>query len=470
MTTDASALSAHDPAVHASVPSSDEPRPLRWWREFGSPPRIMGLDVARALAVLGMVGAHIGSAPNFDFARPETWGGIVHGRSSILFAVLAGVSIALMSGRTRIPEPERMPGIRLNLVGRGAAIFLIGIALELLGTPIAVILTVYGLLYVAAIPFLRWRPSSLLVASGVLAILGPPLLAGLQVVTLGSSGPGVALVVFGTYPITVWMAFVLAGMAIGRMPLDRVRTAAWMLLAGVLISVAGYGMGAAGAALSTTHVPTGGSVSGSSSSWVDPTAQEGIFGVPADELDFTGMLCDSVDGYISCSSVTEDEGAAMEIKKNEAGPGEPAPGWAGYPHRVAQLYPDIMMVGQIFAVEPHTGGVAEVLGSGGFAVAVIALCLLASRPLRWALVPLAALGSMPLSAYTGHIIAIVVLAGPQDILSDPAAWAWFSLMLVITATLWAMFFGRGPLERLVGRAAKAMASVPASEHRRRVDG
>ncbi len=462
MTTDASTLPADDTGGRAVVPPTTEPRPLRWWREFGAPPRIMGLDVARALAVLGMVGAHIGSTPVLEIERIETWGSLVHGRSSILFAVLAGVSIALMTGRTRIPAPERMPGLRLNLVGRGAAIFVIGLALELLGTPIAVILTVYGLLYVAAIPFLRWRISRLLIAAGVLAVLGPPLLAGLQVVTLGSSGPGVELVVFGSYPITVWMAFVLAGMAIGRMPLDRVRTAAWMLLVGVVISVVGYlGLGVLGAAAATSETVEKSSVAGSSS-WVEEELQEGIFGVPPEELDFTGMVCDSYVGQISCYVATDDEGAAKEIKENEAGPGEPAPGWAGYPHRVLQQYPGVVITGQIFAVEPHTGGVAEVLGSGGFAVAVIALCLLASRPLRWALVPLAALGSMPLTAYTGHIIAIVILAGPQSILSDSAAWGWFSLVLVVAATLWAMFFGRGPLERLVGRAAKAMASVPKS--------
>ncbi len=448
------------PAEPAAL-ATQEPRPLRWWREFGSPPRIMGLDVARALAVLGMVGAHIGATPTFEITQIDTWGGLVHGRSSILFAVLAGVSIALMTGRTRIPAPERMPTLRLNLVGRGAAIFLIGIVLEMLGTPIAVILTVYGLLYVAAIPFLRWRPSRLLVAAGLLAVLGPPLLAGLQAVTLGSTGPGVELVVFGSYPITVWMAFVLAGMAIGRMPLDRVRTAAWLLLAGVVVSAVGYfGLGVLGASAATTDTLTGGSSAGSSS-WQDEGMQSGEFGVPADDLDFTDMLCDRYDdGYISCYPVSDDEGAAMEIKANEAGPGEPAPGWAGYPHRVAQLYPAMLMSGQIFAVDPHTGGVAEVLGSGGFAVAVIALCLLISRPLRWVLVPVAALGSMPLTAYTGHIIAIVILAGPQSILSDPAAWGWFSLVLIVAATLWAMFFGRGPLERLVGRAAEAMASVP----------
>lgn len=464
MTTDASALPADDAGGRAVVPPVDEPQPLRWWREFGAPPRIMGLDIARALAVLGMVGAHIGAAPDFDFARVETWGGIVHGRSSILFAVLAGVSIALMTGRTRIPAAERMPTLRLNLVGRGAAIFLIGIGLELLGTPIAVILTVYGLLYVAAIPFLRWRPSSLLIAAGLLAVLGPPLLAAVQVVTLGSAGPGVDLVVFGTYPITVWMAFVLAGMAIGRMPLDRVRTAVWMLLIGVVISVAGYGLGAIGAAAASPDEGKGGSL-GESSVAAEEGMDEWIIGVPADQLDFSGTLCDDYqDGFISCYPesagdvvVADDEG--IEIITDDEGETE-TEGWGAYPQLLLEQMPELTITGQIFAVEPHTGGVAEVLGSGGFAVAVIALCLLASRPLRWVLVPLAALGSMPLTAYTGHIIAIVILAGPQSILSDAAAWGWFSLVLVIAATLWAMFLGRGPLERLVGRAATAMASVP----------
>lgn len=465
MTSDASTLPADDPEARAVVPPRDEPRPLRWWREFGAPPRIMGLDVARALAVLGMVGAHIGSAPEFDFARPETWSGIVHGRSSILFAVLAGISIALMTGRTRIPEPERMPGIRLGLIGRGAAIFIIGIALELLGTPIAVILTVYGLLYVAAIPFLRWRPSSLLIASGVLAVLGPPALAGLQAVTLGASGPGVGLVVFGTYPITVWMAFVLAGMAIGRMPLDRVRTAAWMLLVGVVISVAGYGLGALGAAISTPIDAPSSSSSGSLPG-TDPRSDEMIIGVPADGLDFSGMLCDDYqDGFISCYPesageviITDEDG--VEVIPEGEGEQPSEGGWSAYPRLFAEQGPENMIVAQLFAVEPHSGGVAEVLGSGGFAVAVIALCLLASRPLRWALVPLAALGSMPLSAYAGHIVAIVLIAGPQAFLSSAADWGWFSIWLVITTTLWAMFLGRGPLERLVGRAAKAMAAVP----------
>ncbi len=199
--------------------------PVRWFREFGRPPRILGLDVARGLAILGMAGAHIGETEAFEWMDPATWTDLVHGRSSILFALLAGVSIALMTGRSVLPERERLPSIRLNLVGRGAVIFLIGLALEMLNTPIAVILTLYGILYVAVIPFLRWRPWQLLLGAAVLALVGPALLAFLGAVMLHPFGTGIGFVLYGTYPITVWLALVLGGMALGRMHVERVRTA-----------------------------------------------------------------------------------------------------------------------------------------------------------------------------------------------------------------------------------------------------
>ncbi|GAB3600594.1 heparan-alpha-glucosaminide N-acetyltransferase domain-containing protein [Microbacterium tumbae] len=455
-----------------SVPG-DVPRrrgPRGWWRAFGRPPRIMGLDAARALAVLGMVGAHIGVTGELDLLDPGSWGAIVHGRSSILFAVLAGISIALMTGRTRRPEREDLPRIRLSLLGRGAAIFLIGLVLELLNTPIAVILTVYGLLYAAAVPFLRWRPSRLLLASGVLAIAGPPALAALQAVSLGASGPGLGLVLFGTYPITVWMAFVLAGLAIGRMRLQRVRTATWLLLTGAVISTVGYGVGvaadAAGAQGGSSWID---SAESSSSSTTDEWGgsegglSSGSMGVPPEDVDFTGTVCDAYgDGTVYCYP------PGLEWASEESG--EEASGWASYASMVAGYEPLASMGQSLVAVFPHSGGTAEILGSGGFAVAVIAVCLLAARPLRWVMLPLAALGSMPLSAYSAHILAIVAIVGPGGFLSGNAEWGWFSLALVAAATLWAVLLGRGPLERLVGRAAQAMADAGRRESGRHAPG
>lgn len=138
-------------------------RVVAWWRDFGRPPRIMGIDVARALAVIGMIGAHVGTAPDLVWGDPATWGGVVYGRPSVLFAVLAGVSISIVTGRTTPLPAEAIPIARLRLVWRGAAVLVIGLLIELLHVDMDVILTVYGFLFVAATAFLHWsaKPSSL---------------------------------------------------------------------------------------------------------------------------------------------------------------------------------------------------------------------------------------------------------------------------------------------------------------------
>lgn len=383
-------------------------RALRWFHEFGRPPRILGLDVARGLAILGMAGAHIGETEPFEWLDPSTWTDLVHGRSSILFAVLAGVSIALMTGRSALPERERIPAIRLNLIGRGAVIFVIGLALEMLNTPIAVILTLYGLLYVAVIPVLRWRPWQLLTGAAVLALVGPALLALLSAVALNPYGSGIGFVLYGSYPLTVWMAFVLGGMALGRLRVDQVRTAVVALAVGVVLAVVGYGLGGIGQAA-------------------------------------------GVDGGSGSSSIIDGDIGGDLI---------PPSGWEDYPQALAAVDPLGAVLRAVFAVEPHSGGTAEILGSGGFALAVVALCLLLSRPLRWPLLPLGALGSMPLTAYSAHVLSVALVGGPGGFFSNNGFWAATAVGLLIATTLWSMFFGRGPLERLVGRGAAAMAAVP----------
>jgi uncharacterized membrane protein len=121
-----------------------ETGPRQRLRALVSPPRINALDIARALAILGMIGAHVGDIPPFDLTWPPSYLAVVHGHSSMLFAVLAGVSIALVTGRQRIPAPAELPRLRFALLGRGMTIFLLGLLLELVGTGVAVILTFYG--------------------------------------------------------------------------------------------------------------------------------------------------------------------------------------------------------------------------------------------------------------------------------------------------------------------------------------
>ncbi|MGH3372444.1 MAG: heparan-alpha-glucosaminide N-acetyltransferase domain-containing protein, partial [Nocardioidaceae bacterium] len=59
--------------------------------------RVVGLDVARAVALVAMMATHI--LPGVDSSGVTLTQQVAGGRASALFAVLAGVSLALMTGR-----------------------------------------------------------------------------------------------------------------------------------------------------------------------------------------------------------------------------------------------------------------------------------------------------------------------------------------------------------------------------------
>ncbi|MBM7501839.1 putative membrane protein YeiB [Brachybacterium muris] len=73
-------------------------------------------------------------------------------------------------------------------------------------------------------------------------------------------------------------------------------------------------------------------------------------------------------------------------------------------------------------------------------------------------IQLAALGSMPLTAYSAHVVLILVIAGPGGGLHSMAAWLWMGLGLILACTVWALYRGRGPLETITARSARAMAA------------
>ena len=207
--------------------------------------RIAGLDVARGLAVLGMFAAHMRLGGELH-ADPSTWSGIVDGRPSILFATLAGISVALLSGRTRPPAGPELARVRLRIVIRAAWVFAIGYALEELGTFVAIILGVYAVLFVLVLPFLRRPVRELLGLAAGLAVAGPPVVAVLgQWLTHAGLGDDrvVFLVVTGYYPALLWLAFVLVGLAVGRTDLASSAVRARLAAAAAGAAVVGYGGG-----------------------------------------------------------------------------------------------------------------------------------------------------------------------------------------------------------------------------------
>ena len=410
-------------------------------RAYGSPQtsRIIGIDIARGLAVLGMFGAHLGVSEAFDWGTPSTWQDLVNGRSSILFAILAGVSIALISGR-RVPlDGIELLQARTRIFTRAVLIFAIGGVLEFLGTGVAVILPMYALLFVLALPFLRWKSWQLFALAGALALTMPFLQRILSLFTGELSGTSafMDLLVSGVYPGMIWIVFVLTGLGIGRLDLASTRVRAILAGAGIVLAVVGYGIGAVGDAL----LPTTPSSSSSSSSSYEDYEE----GVPAEDLDFDGLVCDDYgDGSLYCyppGLFDGEDGTPSDVPQDE--------------FDITDLG---AAVGGLLSASAHSGSTTEVMGSTGFALCVIAICLFAAgwRPSRWALYPIAAIGSMALTAYSVHVFAISFL-GEAAYENNPM-FLVFVVAALVLCSAWAVLIGRGPFERFLAYVSRQAAS------------
>lgn len=348
--------------------------PATRWARLNGPQRMAGIDLARGLAVIGMLAAHLFAIEAaFDWSDPSTWIAVARGRSSILFAMLAGVSIGLMTGGRTPLRAEDLTHARLRLVVRAVALWILGLLLIATGVPVYVILPAYAILFLLTLPFLSLGARALLVLAAALAVAMPFVQVGLDRLPLWTTALGndLALGIGWHYPFPVWIAFVLAGLGVARAGILRMRVQGWMLAAGSALAVVGYSLG------------------------------------------------------------------------------------------------ELVQGGAPFTAEPHSSGLFEVIGSGGFALAVIAASLLICRTmLVWVLLPLRAVGAMPLTAYTAQlvvwaVIATLVLGRAGDLAGFRALEPFWPMTLTLLAacTAWALLIGRGPLEwvldsisRLVTRA------------------
>jgi hypothetical protein len=106
--------------------------------------------------------------------------------------------------------------------------------------------------------------------------------------------------------------------------------------------------------------------------------------------------------------------------------------------------------------QPHTGTPFWLLASAGFAVAVIALCLVVADALPRLSYPLASVGPMALTVCSLHIVVLGIL---PDV-SGGTAWIIFTAGAVAFAVAWRLFAGRGPLERLLTWSSNRAAALP----------
>jgi uncharacterized membrane protein YeiB len=219
-------------------------------------PRNLGVDVARGFALVGMISVH---------TYPYVWEDgtqsvpsmVAGGRAAATFALLAGVGIALLSGARRPVEGRARAPVRAGLAVRGLLLVVIGFALGYLDSDVQVILTYFGLFFIFAIPLIGLRARVLWIAAIAIAVLMPVLYhlttdylpePSFDInPTIGSLfedpvGLLIALSITGAYPALAWMAFVCAGMAAGRMQLSSARVAGRLLIAGLLLGAAAWGI------------------------------------------------------------------------------------------------------------------------------------------------------------------------------------------------------------------------------------
>lgn len=207
--------------------------------------RVVGVDVARGIAVLGMFTAHVGVAQS---DAGTAWLVVADGRSAGLFAVLAGVSIALMTGGPQGPARAEQGLQRRRLAVRAALVAAIGYLLIGLGTPVNIILPSYAVMVLLVLPALGASHRGLAGGAVLVLLLAPPALVAYESLDLPTNEV-TDLLATGTYPAIAWVGYVLAGMAVGRTDLGRMPTQVTLVVAGLVLTVVGYGAGTVGARL-----------------------------------------------------------------------------------------------------------------------------------------------------------------------------------------------------------------------------
>ncbi|MEL6981468.1 MAG: heparan-alpha-glucosaminide N-acetyltransferase domain-containing protein [Actinomycetota bacterium] len=221
-----------------AVPTSATAQPVAglpsWPPPTGQRParvgRIHGIDLARGLAMLGMVIVH------YVWAHSDTGFGAevaraMEGRAMPLFMLLGGVGVVLLSSRSSTPDR--------GLIIRAAILLVIGLILDAVNDRIAVVLQFYGLLFLVS-PLLRRLSSTVLAVAAVASVA----IGGVTYQTVGDAprrssfeaiGEGWpflrSLLFDGYYPFFPIFAFFALGMVLARLDLRDQRVAA--LIAGV---------------------------------------------------------------------------------------------------------------------------------------------------------------------------------------------------------------------------------------------
>ena len=379
--------------------------------------RLVGVDVARCLALLGMMATHVllETDPDGTISSSQWLAG---GRASALFAMLAGVSMALMTGGREPVAGRERRARRAGLAVRAAMVAFLGLMLGELDTGIAVILTYYGVLFLLGLPFVGLRAPTLLALGLGWVVAGPVLntLVRSQLPTRGTHSPAFdqltdpgqlisELLFSGYYPAFVWLAYLLVGLGIGRLDLRSRRVQAVLVAAGGATAVA-----ATWVSHQLTALPRVGAAL--------------LVDLPA---------YDSVDELMT------------EIQYGMFGTTPRDGSWAW-----------------MLVVAPHSSTPFDVAQTLGSAALVLGLCLgmvsLAQAGpgeagVRFVQVLFGA-GAMTLTLYTLHVVMRAPDVWPAE---TPSSYVWHVLIVLGVGAAYAAAHRKGPLEQVVASVSDAAA-------------
>jgi uncharacterized membrane protein YeiB len=204
--------------------------------------RMLGIDMARALALIGMVAVHVG--PEDAAGLGGRLYALAHGRASILFVLVAGIGVTLLASR------GGSASARLRLACFCLVLLPMGLALQLVAGPIAVILHHYAAFFLVGLAVINLRSRTVFALALATTLLGPMIYfaAGLfdpqvydgRPVTLLDNPFTIlkGLIISGPYPLVVWSAPLLFGVWLGRQDLREHGTQMRLCYAGALLAAA----------------------------------------------------------------------------------------------------------------------------------------------------------------------------------------------------------------------------------------
>lgn len=210
--------------------------------------RIRGIDMARALAIVGMVMVHVGPRDLADGGVVGAAYRVSHGRASIGFIVLAGIGVALLAGdRSR----DGLSAATVRLGWRAVVLWPAGLALQSLDINVAVILQYYAVYFVVAAALMRLSDRWLLVVAAASGALGPVVRILIERTAPHLYESGVPawhdvariardILATGYYPVIVWTAPLALGIWLGRRDLRSPTVVRAIAATGAIAATAGF--------------------------------------------------------------------------------------------------------------------------------------------------------------------------------------------------------------------------------------